>query len=66
MVCTLAVTQALNRHKETQLFLQTDSAAPLLKPQAQIVTENACVSGPDGKTEFARRGLVLMTPEGGV
>ena len=26
MVCTLAVTQALNRHRKTQLFLQTDNA----------------------------------------
>lgn len=31
MVCTLAVTQALNRHRKTQLFLWRDSAAPTLK-----------------------------------
>lgn len=38
MVCTLAVTQALNRHRKTQLFLQRDSAAPTLKYRRSLRT----------------------------
>lgn len=61
--CTLAVTPALNRNRITQLFLQTVNATPILKPQAQIVTESLCVRPLIiEKTRSVNLRSVFMTP----
>lgn len=56
MVCTLAVTQALIRHRKTQLFLQTD--------KCNSDAETTSTHGHWGYFvhEFGRLGSVLTTP----